>query len=45
MAFSIASVSLATGIPFAFGVLTTYTLEQAVIGPGPKRVIRAADAD
>jgi 6,7-dimethyl-8-ribityllumazine synthase len=43
MASGIANVSLATGVPIAFGVLTTDTLEQAVDRAGAKAGNKGAD--
>lgn len=40
----IASVSLATGVPVAFGVLTTDTLEQAIERAGSKAGNKGAEA-
>lgn len=44
MASGIANVSLATGVPVAFGVLTTDTLEQAVDRAGAKAGNKGSDA-
>ncbi|HEY3331464.1 MAG TPA: 6,7-dimethyl-8-ribityllumazine synthase [Capsulimonadaceae bacterium] len=44
MASGIANVSLSTGMPIAFGVLTTETLEQAVDRAGAKAGNKGADS-
>jgi 6,7-dimethyl-8-ribityllumazine synthase len=44
MAAGIAQVSLATGVPVVFGVLTTETIEQAVERAGAKAGNKGADA-
>jgi 6,7-dimethyl-8-ribityllumazine synthase len=44
MSSGIANVSLATGIPIAFGVLTTESLEQAVDRAGAKAGNKGFDA-
>ncbi len=44
MASGIAQVSLETGVPIAFGVLTTETIEQAVERAGTKSGNKGADA-
>jgi|SRR5579883_1921169 len=44
MAAGIAQVSLSTGVPIVFGVLTTETIEQAVERAGSKAGNKGADA-